>query len=92
MPFLDAIAGGHPVAQALIVLSLVAIGGLAIGSVKFGNLRLGVGGTLFSGIAFAHFGIGIDAEILSFAREFGLILFVYCIGLQVGPGFFNALR
>lgn len=92
MPLLDALAGGHPVAQALIVLSLVAVGGLAIGSIKFGNVRLGVGGALFSGLAFAHFGIAIDAGILAFVREFGLILFVYCIGLQVGPGFFNALR
>jgi putative transport protein len=85
-------AAHHAVAHALIILSLVAVTGLALGSIRIGGVQLGIGGALFSGIAFAHFGFTIDAGILEFVREFGLILFVYAIGLHVGPGFFGALR
>lgn len=92
MAFLTAFAAEHAVAYALLVLSLVAITGLALGSIPLGGVRLGIGGALFAGIGFAHFGISINETILDFVREFGLILFVYAIGLQVGPGFFNALR
>lgn len=92
MAFLTAFAADHAVAYALLVLSLVAITGLALGSIPIWGVRLGIGGALFAGIAFAHFGIVINDTILDFVREFGLILFVYAIGLQVGPGFFNALR
>lgn len=82
----------HAVAYALVVLGLVAVSGLALGSIRFFGVQLGIGGTLFSGIAFAHFGLVPAREILDFVREFGLILFVYAIGLHVGPGFFGALR
>lgn len=92
MEFVTAFAADHAVAYALVVLSLVAVVGLAFGSIPFWGVRLGIGGALFAGIAFAHFGITIDPTILEFVREFGLILFVYAIGLQVGPGFFNALK
>jgi putative transport protein len=84
---------GNAVAWAVLVLSLVAVVGLTIGSIKLpGGVKLGIGGALFAGIGFAHFGVTIEESILDFCREFGLILFVYAIGLQVGPGFFNALR
>lgn len=80
------------VASSLLILMLVAFGGLAIGSVKFRGLGLGIAGVLFTGLAFGHFGFSIDHRVLDFAREFGLILFVYTIGIQVGPGFFASLR
>jgi putative transport protein len=83
----------HPsVAQSVMALAIVAFIGLAIGSIKFRGLGLGVAGVLFSGLAAAAMGLRADAHILEFVREFGLILFVYTIGMQVGPGFFSSLR
>ena len=82
----------HGVAEALLVLSAVAALGLALGQLKLGGVRLGVGGALFAGLAFGHFGIGMDGTMLGFAREFGLVLFVYAIGVSVGPGFFQSFR
>ncbi|HLO75805.1 MAG TPA: putative transporter [Magnetospirillum sp.] len=82
----------HGVAQALLVLSAVAAMGLALGQIKIAGVRLGVGGALFAGIALGHFGIGMEASMLTFAREFGLVLFVYAIGVSVGPGFFEAFK
>lgn len=83
---------GSSIAQSVVVLSLAIVIGLAIGLVRVKGIRLGVGGVLFSGLALAHFGIKIDHNILEFAREFGLILFVFTIGMQVGPGFADSLR
>jgi putative transport protein len=82
----------HGVAQALLVLSAVAALGLTLGQIKIAGVRLGVGGALFAGLAFGHLGIGMDATMLNFAREFGLVLFVYAIGVSVGPGFFQAFK
>jgi putative transport protein len=82
----------QPVAWAVLVLMLVAIAGLAIASIKIKGIGLGVTGVLFAGILAGHFGLHIDREILDFVREFGLILFVFTIGLQLGPGFFASLR
>jgi putative transport protein len=82
----------QPVAWAVLVLMLVAIAGLAIAQIKVKGLGLGVTGVLFAGILAGHFGLHIEKEILDFVREFGLILFVFTIGLQLGPGFFASLR
>ncbi len=79
------------VAHAVIILALVAAVGLAIGAIRAWGISLGVAGVLFSGLIFGQW-IEIEPEILEFAREFGLILFVYTIGLQVGPGFIDSLR
>lgn len=80
------------VAHDVLVLSLVSLCGLAIGNLKVRGVGLGIAGVLFAGIAFAHFGTEINEETLHFLREFGLILFVYGIGLQVGPSFWSSLR
>lgn len=80
------------VAQAVLVISLITALGLALGNVKVLGFSLGIAGVLFIGLFFGHFKIAINEHILEFAREFGLILFVYTIGLQVGPGFFSSLR
>lgn len=85
-------AQAHPVAQAVLVLALVAVAGLALGSLHVRRVGLGIAGVLFAGIAFGHFGFRIDHTILEFVREFGLVLFVYTIGIQVGPGFLTSLR
>jgi putative transport protein len=78
--------------QAVVVLGLIISLGLALGHVRFCGIRLGVGGVLFSGLAAGHVGLAIDHRVMEFAREFGLILFVYTIGMQVGPGFVDSLR
>ena len=76
----------------MVVLCAVAALGLAFGSLRFRGLSLGIAGVLFSGILFGHFGLNINAEVRSFLQEFGLILFVYTVGMQVGPGLLSALR
>ncbi|MCK5831883.1 MAG: putative transporter [Methylococcales bacterium] len=78
------------VAHTLLIISLVISSGLALGEIPFFKIKLGIAGVLFSGLAFGHFAITIDPHIMHFLREFGLILFVYAIGLQVGPGFVNS--
>ncbi|MBW6507788.1 MAG: putative transporter [Rhodobacteraceae bacterium] len=80
----------------ILLLSLVAILGLLIGAVRIRGVGLGIGGVLFGGILVGHFahqgGWAMDQSALHFIKEFGLILFVYSIGNQVGPGFFASLR
>jgi putative transport protein len=83
---------GGSVSGALLVLSLVAAAGLALGAVRVGGISLGIAGVLFAGIAFGHLGVAVEPRILEFSREFGLVLFVYSIGMQVGPGFLASLR
>ncbi len=83
---------GHSIAQSVVALSLAIAVGLGIGLIQCKGIRLGVGGVLFSGLALAHFGIRVEREILEFVREFGLILFVFAVGMQVGPGFLESLR
>uniref|UniRef100_I2Q0H3 Putative permease n=1 Tax=Desulfovibrio sp. U5L TaxID=596152 RepID=I2Q0H3_9BACT len=78
--------------QAVVVLGLTVTAGLAIGHIRICGIRLGVGGVLFSGLAAGHMGLAVERHVLDFAREFGLILFVYTIGMQVGPGFVDSLR
>lgn len=80
------------VESSLLILAIVIALGWAIGRISIFKIRLGVAGILFSGIGFGHFGLIPSASVLSFAREFGLVLFVFAVGLSVGPGFFNALR
>ncbi|GAA6552499.1 putative transporter [Klebsiella pneumoniae] len=78
------------------VLALVAVVGLWIGNVKIRGVGFGIGGVLFGGIIVGHFvdqaGVTLSSPMLHFIQEFGLILFVYTIGIQVGPGFFASLR
>ncbi len=84
------------VAISVSLLALVAVVGLWLGSFEFKGVGLGIGGVLFGGIFVGHFvhqqGIALDLHTLHFVQEFGLILFVYSIGIQVGPGFFSSLR
>src|SRR5688572_1744849 len=82
----------QPIAHSIGVLALVCVLGLVFGSVKISGIGLGTSGVLFAGILVGHFGKPVDHETLAFVKEFGLILFVFTIGLQLGPGFFAALR
>ncbi|MEA5006126.1 MAG: putative transporter [Rikenellaceae bacterium] len=83
---------GGSVAQSVIVLACVITIGLILSKIKIAGISFGVTWILFVGIAFSHFGLSMDVHTLHFVKEFGLILFVYSIGLQVGPGFFASLR
>src|SRR4051812_37097639 len=76
----------------LAVLSLAVTIGMAIGAIRVRGVKLGVAGVLFSALAFGQMGLSIDLKVLQFLRDFGLILFMYTIGLQVGPGFVASLR
>lgn len=71
---------------------MTAVLGLLLGSLQFRGLKLGVAGMLFSGLLLGHFGITLDPHLLAFLKEFGLALFVFTVGLQLGPGFFNSLK
>ena len=81
-----------PHAEPILVLSLTAILGLLLGNLRFRGMKLGVAGMLFSGLLLGHFGLTLDPHLMSFLKEFGLVLFVFTVGLQLGPGFFNSLR
>ncbi len=80
------------VAHTLLMISLVAALGLALGQVRVLGVKLGVAGVLFMGLLLGHFQVSVDEPVLGFLREFGLVLFVYAIGLQVGPGFAASFR
>ena len=79
-------------AESLILLTAVAAGGLMLGAVKVRGVGLGSAGVLFAGLIVGSFGFRMEPEVLEFLREFGLMLFVFTMGLQLGPGFFASLR
>lgn len=83
---------GGGVAHSVLILSLVIAFGIILGKIKVAGISLGVTWILFVGIVFGHFNLNLDEHLLHFLKEFGLILFVYSIGLQVGPGFFSAFK
>ncbi len=83
---------GEGVAHSILMLAVVIATGIALGKIKIKGISLGVTWILFAGIAFAHFGMRIDTGVLHILQEFGLILFVFSIGMQVGPGFFSSFK
>ena len=85
-------ADHESVAYTVIVHSVVIAIGVALGKVKFFGISFGIAWVLFAGIAMAEMGFTVNTHIQHFIKEFGLILFVYTIGLQVGPGFFSAFK
>lgn len=92
MEFITNLLTGTSSAHAVFILSLVIALGIAIGNIRVLGVKLGVAGVLFAGLLFGHFRLSIDPHLLEFIREFGLILFVFTIGMQVGPGFFSSLK
>ena len=82
----------HSALQAVIVLSLISAIGLGLGKIRVMGVSLGVTFVFFVGILAGHWGLSIDPQMLNYAESFGLVIFVYALGLQVGPGFFSSFR
>jgi len=81
-----------PSVLSIIIISVVSAIGLQLGKLKILNISLGITFVFFVGIIIGHFNLDLNKDMLNFAQNFGLILFVYALGLQVGPGFFSSLR
>lgn len=92
MNWLNNLFFGAGIAHTILTLALVIAIGVMLSRIKIRGISLGSTWILFAGIAASHFGMVLDPEILHFIKEFGLILFVFSIGLQVGPGFFSSLK
>ncbi len=84
--------GQVSIASTLVLYSFVIAAGIYIGKIRIAGVSLGVTFVLFVGILMGHFGYMVDSNVLKFVREFGLILFIFSIGLQVGPGFFSSFK
>ncbi|MBL9131132.1 MAG: putative transporter [Verrucomicrobiaceae bacterium] len=81
-----------PVAHDLLVFSSVILAGIGIGNIRVAGIKLGVAGVMFAGLLASHFGLRPEAEVAHFLKDFGLVLFVFALGMQMGPGFFASLR
>ena len=81
----------HSALQAVVVISLISAIGLGLGKIHICGVSLGVTFVFFVGILAGHFGLSVDPQMLNYAESFGLVIFVYALGLQVGPGFFSSL-
>ena len=92
MDYIQEILFEPSVIQAVIVLSLICATGLYLGRIRILGISLGVTFVFFVGILAGHLGLKINKDMLDFAQNFGLIIFVYTLGLQVGPGFFSSLK
>ncbi|MDR0726041.1 MAG: putative transporter [Prevotellaceae bacterium] len=92
MDWISNLLWNNSVAHTVLLLAFVIAVGVVFGKIKIWGISLGMTMILFVGIAVSHFGFTIDHSILHFVKEFGLILFVYAIGLQVGPGFMSSFR
>lgn len=82
----------HSALEALVVIALICAIGLALAKIHIRGISLGVTWVFFVGILAGHFGLSVDSQMLVYAEDFGLVIFVYALGLQVGPGFFSAFR
>ena len=92
MEFIEELVFGEGSAHSIFVMAVVIAVGTLLAKVKIGGISLGATWILFVGILASHFGMSLDADMLSFVRDFGLTLFVFSIGLQIGPSFFSSLR
>src|SRR3712207_7540045 len=90
--WLDSLFSIHSAVQAVAVLSAVCTLGLALGKLHYRGISLGIAFVFFIGIVAGHYGFTVDHDILLFAESFGLSMFVYALGLYVGPNFFGSLR
>jgi putative transport protein len=90
--FIDLFTNHGTVAFTVLVYAIVIASGVLLGKLSFKGISFGIACVLFTGILAGHFGFKVNAEIVEFIRDFGLILFVYTMGLQVGPGFFASLQ
>ena len=92
MEFIEQFIFGEGIAHSIFVLAIVIAIGTLLAKIKIGGISLGATWVLFAGIVASHFGMKLHADALNFVRDFGLTLFVFSIGLQIGPSFFSSLR
>ena len=92
MEFIREMLFGEGIAHSIFIFAAVIAIGTLLSKIRIGSISLGSTWVLFAGIAVSHFGMVVDGDMLAFARDFGLTLFVFSIGLQIGPGFFSSLR
>ena len=92
MEWLNNLFFSHSPLQAVVIISIIIAAGLGLGKIRFFGISLGVTFVFFAGILAGHLGFSIDPKMLSYAESLGLVLFVYELGLQVGPGFFSSFR
>ncbi|MDR1370354.1 MAG: putative transporter [Dysgonamonadaceae bacterium] len=92
MEWFDDLIWGSGVAHSVLLFAFVIACGILLGKIKIFGISLGITFVLFVGILAGHLGLKVDHEVLHFMKEFGLILFVYSVGLQVGPGFFSSFK
>ena len=92
MDYLHTLFIEHSALQAIIVISLISAIGLMLGRIRIFGISLGITFVFFAGILAGHFGLTVQKDMLFYAETFGLVLFVYALGLQVGPGFFSSMR
>ena len=92
MSFLSEFLFGQSIAHSIFIFAVVIAVGTLLSKIRIGGISLGSTWILFAGIAASHFGMSVNSQMLDFARDFGLTLFVFSIGLQIGPGFFSSLR
>ena len=92
MEWLESLFLEHSALQAVCVISVIIAIGLGLGKLRVCGISLGVTFVFFTGILAGHLGLSINTEILKYAEDFGLMLFIYELGLKVGPGFFSSFR
>lgn len=92
MEWLDSLLFEHSALQAVVVMAIIIAAGLGLGKIRILGVSLGVTCVFFAGILAGHLGFSINPDMLNYAESFGLVLFVYELGLQVGPGFFSSFR
>lgn len=92
MEWIESLFAEHTPVQAIVVLAAICSAGLVLGRIRIWGVSLGVTFVFFAGIAAGHAGLSIDPGMLAYVQNFGLVLFVYSLGLQVGPGFFSSFR
>lgn len=92
MEWIKELIFGSGVAHSVLLLALVIAMGTALGKVKIAGISLGVTWILFVGIAASHFGLLLNESVLNFVKDFGLILFIFSVGIQVGPSFFSSFK
>lgn len=92
MNWINDLLWGEGIGHSILLLSVVIAAGIQLGKIKIFGISLGITLVLFVGILLGHFGLTINPHVIHFFKEFGLILFVYSVGMQVGPGFFSSFK
>ena len=92
MSWLETIMGIHSPIQSVVVICMIIAAGMALGKIRIGNVSLGVAWVFFVGIVAGHLGLSTDSTVLNYTETLGLVMFVYTLGLHVGPNFFGSLR